>query len=64
MKRQYEQECNAEALRGLGVPVVDKIGKDFSQSLNNWINSSFICQANYENNVPRIVERILDFKPS
>jgi uncharacterized protein (TIGR00661 family) len=64
MKRQYEQECNAEALRGLGVPVVDKIGKDFSQSLNNWINSSFICRANYENNVPRIVERILDFKPS
>ncbi len=64
MKRQYEQECNAEALRGLGIPVVDKIGKDFSQSLNNWINSSFICQANYENNVPRIVERILDFKPS
>jgi len=64
MKRQYEQECNAEALRDLGVPVVDKIGKDFSQSLNNWINSSFICQANYENNVPRIVERILDFKPS
>jgi len=64
MKRQYEQECNAEALRGLGVPVVDKIGKDFSQSLNNWINSSFIHQASYENNVPRIVERILDFKPS
>ncbi|MEK6224204.1 MAG: hypothetical protein N2A97_04995, partial [Thermodesulfobacteriales bacterium] len=64
MKRQYEQECNAEALRGLGIPVVDKIGKDFSQSLNNWINSSFIYQANYENNVPRIVERILDFKPS
>ncbi len=64
MKRQYEQECNAEALRGLGIPVVDKIGKDFSQSLNNWINSSFICRANYENNVPRIVERILDFKPS
>jgi len=64
MKRQYEQECNAEALKGLGIPVVDKIGKDFSQSLNNWINSSFIYQANYENNVPRIVEHILDFKPS
>lgn len=64
MKRQYEQECNAEALKGLGIPVVDKIGKNFSQDLSIWINSTFIYQANYEDNVPQIVERILNFQTS
>lgn len=60
MKRQYEQECNAEALKGLGVPVVDKIGKDFIARLTDWVNSSYVYQANYKNNIPQIVERILE----
>jgi len=64
MKRQYEQECNAEALKGLGVPVVDRIGEGFSKHLSDWINSSFIYQANYEDNVPQIVDRIFDYRPT
>jgi len=59
MKRQYEQECNAEALRGLGIPVVDRIGRKFSDDLTEWVNSSYIYQAEYQNNIPQIVERIL-----
>jgi len=61
MKRQYEQECNAEALRGLGVPVVDKIRRNFTKELAQWVNSSYIYQANYENNIPQIVQRILEY---
>lgn len=64
MKRQYEQECNAEALKGLGIPVVDKIDEDFSNHLSDWINSSFVYKANYEDNVPQIVNRIFEYTPS
>lgn len=64
MKRQYEQECNAEALKGLGIPVENEIRKDFSTKLSEWVNSSFIYQANYKNNVPQIVDRILNFQSS
>jgi uncharacterized protein (TIGR00661 family) len=60
MKRQYEQECNAEALKGLGIPVVDRIGRKFSDDLTEWVNSSYIYQADYHNNIPQIVERILE----
>ena len=62
MKRQYEQECNAAALKGLGIPVINEIGEDFSDKLSEWVNSSFVYHANYENKVPQIVERILDFQ--
>ncbi len=59
MKRQYEQECNAEALKRLGVPVVRKIGGDFVEILSKWVESSFIYKADYGNNIDDIVEDIL-----
>lgn len=62
MKYQYEQECNAEALKGLGIAVINEIGGDFKNSLSDWINSSYLYQANYQNNLPEIVDRILDFQ--
>lgn len=62
MKRQYEQECNAEALKDLGVTVIDEINDGFKDSLADWVNSSFVYQANYKNNIPQIVERILEYE--
>jgi uncharacterized protein (TIGR00661 family) len=62
MKNQYEQECNAEALKGLGIPIINEIGQDFDSNLSDWINSSYVYQANYQNNLPEIVDRILDFQ--
>lgn len=62
MKRQYEQECNAEALKGLGVAVVNEIDSGFNESLADWINSSYRYQANFDNNIPQIVERMFDYQ--
>ncbi|MEM7008094.1 MAG: glycosyltransferase family protein [Thermodesulfobacteriota bacterium] len=62
MKRQYEQECNAEALKGLGISVIDEINGNFHNSLADWVNSSFVYQANYKDNIPQIVESILDYQ--
>ena len=60
MKGQYEQECNAEALKRLGIMVLDSIEKDFDKHLERWVDSSFVYNTNYINNVPYIVEFILE----
>jgi uncharacterized protein (TIGR00661 family) len=60
MRRQYEQQCNAEALERLGVPVVRDLGNEFENKLCDWINSNFAFNADYKNNLPLIVERIFD----
>ncbi len=63
MKRQYEQECNAEALDRLGVAVIRDINNGLSGVLGDWINSKSSCNAKYANNLAVIVERILDSVP-
>ena len=60
MKGQYEQECNAEALNRLGIKTLNQIGDDFEQHIEQWINSDFFYHAEYINNVPYIVDFILE----
>ena len=60
MKGQYEQECNAEALNKLGLKTINQIGEDFEQHVEEWINSDFIYNADFKNNVPYIVDFILE----
>jgi len=40
---------------------VDKISRNFTKELAQWVNTSYIYQANYENNLPQIVERVLEY---
>ncbi len=35
----YEQECNAAALKKMGVPVVYEVGNEFEIIIENWLNS-------------------------
>lgn len=60
MKGQYEQECNAEALKNLGIKTLDQIDDDFEMHLEEWINSDFIYHAEFKNNIPSIIDFILD----
>ncbi|NIQ14840.1 MAG: hypothetical protein GTO02_10730 [Candidatus Dadabacteria bacterium] len=62
MKGQYEQECNAEALKSMGINVIYKIDENFTENLNNWIELPFKIQINYENNINSIVETILEYR--
>jgi uncharacterized protein (TIGR00661 family) len=60
MRRQYEQQCNAEALGSLGIPVIRDLGHHFENGISDWINSTFVYNARYKDNLTLIVERILD----
>jgi len=60
MRGQYEQECNAEALQRLGVHVVKTIDDSFETILRNWIDSSNVYHADYQNHLPSIIESMLE----
>ncbi len=58
MKRQYEQQCNAQALKEMGIAVAEKITSDFVAELTKWTESSTAYKPGYDNNSPEIVERV------
>ncbi|MBK9255025.1 MAG: glycosyl transferase [Saprospiraceae bacterium] len=39
---QYEQECNAEALRRKGVKVLKDCGDHFAEDISNWLSEPFV----------------------
>lgn len=39
IKKQYEQYCNAAALKEMGVPVLNRIDQDFIPEVRSWLNS-------------------------
>jgi len=47
MKAQYEQHCNAAALKRIGVPVVKKMKKKHLDKITEWIESDTIIDVNY-----------------
>lgn len=44
IRGQYEQRCNAEALRLLGVPVLEAIDHDFYHTVLYWLNTPALPQ--------------------
>ena len=56
MKNQYEQQCNALALKEMGVPVLKKFSKKQLPKIEKWLTSDKIVEVNY----PDVTEDILD----
>lgn len=49
MKSQFEQHCNAAALKKLGVPVVKKMKKRNLDKIREWIETTSIVDVDYPN---------------
>ncbi|AWG21359.1 glycosyl transferase [Flavobacterium faecale] len=60
IKNHYEQECNAEALKKLGVPVVYEAGDDFGQIIENWLDMDITYPTMQANNIPETLEYLFD----
>lgn len=56
MKGQYEQQCNAAALKDMGVPVIKALKKKYIKDIINWVETDTIVEVNY----PDITEQIID----
>ncbi len=51
IKGQYEQKCNAAALKEMGVFCLESIGSDFEKQFMLWLESSQKITTNYTNSI-------------
>lgn len=59
MHGQYEQQCNAEALRRCGVKVVQTIDNMFSSELEDWLDTTYTIDLAFPDKTEEIVEKII-----
>ncbi|MEO9571204.1 MAG: glycosyltransferase family protein [Polaribacter sp.] len=59
MKNQYEQKCNALALKEMGVSVIKKLGKKRIQNISKWILSDNTIDIDYPDVTEEIIEALL-----
>jgi hypothetical protein len=59
IKGQYEQQCNAEALKTLGIPTAKTFNASILPALKKWMNSSYVPKVHYPDITERLVEQIL-----
>ncbi len=62
IKGQYEQLCNAKALKNIGVTVVKKINDKFSLKLHDWLYNIKPLQIDYPDQTAQMIEDIFKKK--
>ncbi|REG98169.1 glycosyltransferase family protein [Flavobacterium aquicola] len=60
IRKHYEQECNAAALKKLGVPVLYDVGNDFDLIIENWLDSPIKYPVMKANNIPETLQFLFD----
>ncbi len=59
MHNQYEQLCNAEAMKDIGVTVVKKIDEKFTARLQSWVTFGMPPKVYYPDETAAIIERLV-----
>ena len=57
IRKHYEQECNAAALKKMGIPVIYEVGRDFDLIIENWLT----LPMNYPKIEANVIPHTLDF---
>lgn len=60
IKGQYEQLCNAAALKNFGVPIVAGLKTDFTQQVETWLNNTVQHPLQPTFNTAAIVEKLME----
>ncbi len=60
IKGQYEQYCNAEALKNFNVPVICSITERFNEEITQWLNGSLPVRLTLTNTTAGIVEHVIN----
>jgi uncharacterized protein (TIGR00661 family) len=58
MKGQYEQQCNAAALKQMGVPVIRSFKPKHIAAIDNWLDIDEIIPVNYPDQTEVIIDQI------
>lgn len=64
IRGQYEQQCNAAALRHMGVKVLDDIDDFFATEISLWLNSQAVHVQQSANRVPDTLQYLFDHYPA
>jgi uncharacterized protein (TIGR00661 family) len=59
MKGQFEQQCNAAALKEMGVPVIKSLKKKHLSKIKDWIKLGKVIRVDYPDITEDIVKKIL-----
>ncbi len=59
IRGQYEQLCNAEALRAFDVPVINSIGHDFVSKVENWLSGGQQKVLSLNQSTDNIIEQVI-----
>ena len=60
MMGQYEQLCNAESLKKMGVIILDKLCLLHRRTISSWIMSSNHIVVHYPNRTEQIIDTIFN----
>ena len=60
MKGQYEQQCNAAALKKMGVPVLKSLKKKHIPSIREWIKAGTIVRVDYPDQTSNIIDLLFE----
>lgn len=60
IRSHYEQECNAAALKKMGVPVLADIGPNFETEIENWLNKKIVYPNMQANNIAETLQFLVD----
>jgi predicted glycosyltransferase len=58
MKGQYEQQCNAAALKDIGVPVIKSLKIKHADKIRTWLQSDKRIEVNYPDITANIINTI------
>lgn len=59
MKDQYEQKCNAEALKPYGIPNLDRIDASFPERITQWLATSEPIRIHFPDQTRQIVDHMM-----
>jgi len=60
MRDQFEQVCNAEALKPYGIPVLDAVEADFADRIRTWNDQAQAVRIAYPDHAADIIDRIVE----
>ena len=59
MKNQYEQQCNAAALKTMGVPVIKALKKKYLAAIQTWVDTDQILPVIYPDDTEKVIDMLL-----
>lgn len=64
MKGQYEQQCNASALKRMGIPVIKSLKEKHAEKIEAWLNTGKVIPVNYPDDTMYIIDKLLACYPA